>query len=161
MILTLLGTHGQQFNRLLEAVDGLAASGPRICQTGHSSYRPQGECHAFLPYEKTIELIVRAGVVICHAGTGTVMSALNAGKCPVVAPRFRCFGEHIDDHQLELTQSLSELGLIVPYMPGDDLAACVQKAGERSVMRKMAPDAALCAHLHQAVRAAAFRRTST
>ncbi len=161
MILTILGTHEQQFNRLLQAVDSLVLDEPRIYQTGHSTYVPTGECHTFLPYDQLLSLIRQARVIICHAGTGTVMSALAAGKCPVVAPRFKRFGEHVDDHQLELAESLSALGLIVPYIPGDDLAQKIKEVSSRTAQRKIEPDAKLVEHLHQAVRNSALRRSST
>ncbi len=41
-------------------------------------------------------------VVVTHAGAGTILDLLGLGVCPVVVPRRRARGEHVDDHQAEL-----------------------------------------------------------
>jgi UDP-N-acetylglucosamine transferase subunit ALG13 len=37
----------------------------------------------------------------------------------VLVPRQHRFGEHLDDHQLELAEVLKELGFAIAYSPGD------------------------------------------
>lgn len=160
MILVLTGTHQQPFNRLLEAVDALNLP-EVIAQTGHSTYQPRGACHQFLPFGQVQELLRAAEVVICHAGTGTVMSALAAGKCPVVAPRFVQFGEHVDNHQIELVAALAENDLIVPWLPGNELAAAVEKARSKTSARQIGPAPELIVHLHRSVLRSVSRRAST
>lgn len=54
-----------------------------------------------------------ADVVITHAGVGTVMSLLERGRMPIVVPRRREYGEHVDNHQLEITSLTTRLGLAV------------------------------------------------
>lgn len=148
MILTIVGTHGQQFNRLVAAVDALQTDEPRIVQYGHSTVIPQ---HAiardFIPFDEVERLITEARVVIAHAGTGTVMFALAQGKVPVVVPRLARFGEHVDDHQLELVESLNELGLIVACLPEDNLADKITEAASKTATRQIDPDPALVSYL--------------
>ncbi len=50
-------------------------------------------------------------VVVTHAGAGTVLDLLRMGICPVVVPRRRARGEHVDDHQTELAHLLRRRGL--------------------------------------------------
>ena len=57
--------------------------------------------------------LAAADVVIGHAGTGTALAALSAGKVPVLSPRSVEHGEHIDSHQDDLAAFLSERGLAV------------------------------------------------
>jgi UDP-N-acetylglucosamine--N-acetylmuramyl-(pentapeptide) pyrophosphoryl-undecaprenol N-acetylglucosamine transferase len=57
--------------------------------------------------------LAAADVVIGHAGTGTALAALSAGKVPVLAPRSVGHGEHIDSHQDDLAAFLAERGLAV------------------------------------------------
>jgi UDP-N-acetylglucosamine--N-acetylmuramyl-(pentapeptide) pyrophosphoryl-undecaprenol N-acetylglucosamine transferase len=57
--------------------------------------------------------LAAADVVIGHAGTGTALAALSAGKVPVLAPRSIAHGEHIDAHQDDLAAFLAERGLAV------------------------------------------------
>lgn len=159
MILVITGTHQQPFNRLLQAVDALATSEERIYQTGYSTYVPaHGQVRAFLPPDEMKQLMQQARVIVCHAGTGTVMSALDCGKCPVVAPRLERFGEHVDDHQLQLVAGLE--GFVIPFMPDDNLAGKIAEAENRSSRRAAAPAEALTDHLHQAIRGSALKRSS-
>ena len=57
--------------------------------------------------------LAAADVVIGHAGTGTALAALSAGKVPVLSPRSVEHGEHFDSHQDDLAAFLSERGLAV------------------------------------------------
>jgi UDP-N-acetylglucosamine transferase subunit ALG13 len=52
-----------------------------------------------------------ADVVVSHAGTGSALTALEAGKYPMLVPRRRSFGEHIDDHQLQIVRELTRRNL--------------------------------------------------
>lgn len=52
-----------------------------------------------------------ADVVVTHAGVGTIMQLLDWGKSPVVVPRRKAAGEHVDDHQALITALLRERGL--------------------------------------------------
>jgi UDP-N-acetylglucosamine transferase subunit ALG13 len=54
-----------------------------------------------------------AAVVVCHGGAGIISSALAAGRRPIVVPRRASLGEHVDDHQYQLTRKLADWGLAV------------------------------------------------
>lgn len=43
-----------------------------------------------------------AGVVVTHAGVGTLMNLFDMGISPVVAPRRAARNEHVDDHQSQI-----------------------------------------------------------
>ena len=118
----MVGTHEQPFDRLVREVDSLKTGERRIIQYGYSTYTPtSSEGSDFLTFDEVKGYIQDADVVITHSGTGSVMLALSLGKLPIVAPRYRKYGEHIDDHQLQLVQGLVEEGMVVPYYDGDDL----------------------------------------
>jgi len=55
--------------------------------------------------------IADSDVVIAHAGVGSAITALAAGKLPVLVPRQRRYKEHVDDHQRLLADELSGRGL--------------------------------------------------
>jgi UDP-N-acetylglucosamine transferase subunit ALG13 len=59
-----------------------------------------------------------ADVVICHAGTGSTLMALQNGKKPIVVPRRFSHGEHVDDHQSDLAAFLDERKLAVVRQVG-------------------------------------------
>lgn len=64
-----------------------------------------------LPAADLEQAIAEADLVISHSGVGTVLTTLEHGKCPVMLPRRRDFGEHTDDHQRLIAQELGRRGL--------------------------------------------------
>lgn len=126
MIFVTVGTHEQPFDRLVRAVDELKAAG-RITdevfiQTGYCRYRPihcRGE--AFLSFTRLREAIAAAAVVITHGGTGSIMLALHQGQTPLVMPRRRVHGEHIDDHQVLFCRKLAGEGRIAAVYEVEEL----------------------------------------
>jgi UDP-N-acetylglucosamine transferase subunit ALG13 len=69
--------------------------------------------HRQLPTRELQEAIEAADVVIAHAGCGSSVSALEAGKTPVLVPRRRSHAENVDDHQLLIAEELSKRDLAV------------------------------------------------
>jgi UDP-N-acetylglucosamine--N-acetylmuramyl-(pentapeptide) pyrophosphoryl-undecaprenol N-acetylglucosamine transferase len=114
-----VGTHTQPFDRLLAMVDRAAAAGvvpaPVVAQTGPSGQPVRGSTSSrILAPEAMNQHIHSARYVVCHAGTGTISTALRAGRRPLVLPRLARFGEHYDDHQQQIVDKLAELDLVVP-----------------------------------------------
>jgi UDP-N-acetylglucosamine transferase subunit ALG13 len=64
-----------------------------------------------LPAAQLREEIANADVVISHAGTGSILTALSLGKRPVVVPRRAAHGEHVDGHQDDLASYVASAGL--------------------------------------------------
>jgi len=63
-----------------------------------------------------------ADVVVTHAGTGSALAALAAGKVPILVPRSAERGEHVDSHQQQTGTELARRGLAVS-VDADDLGA--------------------------------------
>ena len=57
--------------------------------------------------------IEAADLVVAHAGIGSALTVLDAGKCPVLLPRRCRRSEHVDDHQLMIAAELAGRGLAV------------------------------------------------
>jgi UDP-N-acetylglucosamine transferase subunit ALG13 len=72
-----------------------------------------------------------AAVVVCHGGAGIISSALAAGRRPIVVPRRAALGEHVDDHQYQLTRKLADWGLVVAVE--DRLTAAEVEAAQAPV----------------------------
>jgi UDP-N-acetylglucosamine--N-acetylmuramyl-(pentapeptide) pyrophosphoryl-undecaprenol N-acetylglucosamine transferase len=66
-----------------------------------------------MPSNALSQLMREADVVVAHAGIGSALAALNAGKCPVLVPREALHGEHVDDHQQQIAVELDRRGLAV------------------------------------------------
>ncbi|WP_050641979.1 MULTISPECIES: PssE/Cps14G family polysaccharide biosynthesis glycosyltransferase [Clostridia] len=117
MIFITLGSQKFQFNRLLKAIDELVANGSiadRVfAQCGYSNYKPQHfDCKDFMDRDAFTAEIAKADIVITHGGTGAIIGALKQGKKVIAVPRLAKYGEHVDDHQLQLIGQFKELKLI-------------------------------------------------
>ena len=131
MILVTVGTNEARFDRLLDAVATLPRGERLLVQHGHSKRveHPDAELVSFLGYDQLAAAMGEARVVVTHAGVGSVLTALAAGKRPVVVPRLRRHGEAVDDHQLQLARRLGEVGLARVAEPAGLAAAVAQGGG--------------------------------
>lgn len=115
MILVTVGTHEQQFNRLIREIDQLKKENiikeDVFIQTGYSDYVPTYcEWEKLIDYEKMKVKMKIARLVVTHGGPSSFMEVLAMGKIPVVVPRQRCYGEHINDHQVDFCRSVLAKG---------------------------------------------------
>lgn len=130
MIFVTVGTNEARFDRLLAAVDRLGTGEELIVQHGPSTVRPAGaEAVDFLPFDDMVETMRRARIVVTHAGVGSVMTSLLAGKRPIVVPRLRRYGEAVDDHQLPFGRRLDQAGLVVFCEEPEELGRVVAGGG--------------------------------
>ena len=114
-IVVSLGIHkGFGFRRLLERLVRVIPEGVDVLwQVGHTDTSGMGiDAHVSLPAPELSRAMAESDVVVTHAGIGSVLSALQAGKRPVVAPRRKRFKEHIDDHQAGIAAELDRGGLV-------------------------------------------------
>jgi UDP-N-acetylglucosamine transferase subunit ALG13 len=69
------------------------------------------EARPILAYAELAQAIADADVVVTHAGTGSTLMALNAGKFPLLIPRDAGRGEIGDGHQLLFAGELDGRGV--------------------------------------------------
>ena len=81
-----------------------------IMQIGTTKYKPvNAEYFDFIESFEEIEKFNReARVVVSHAGVGSILTALEQGTSVIIIPRLKKFDEHMDDHQLEIVEAMSE-----------------------------------------------------
>lgn len=123
MIFLTVGTERFPFDRLIKAVDELAAEKNLdvFMQIGTAAYTPKNsKWDRFLSFEKMKEKILDATQIISHAGAGSIIFTLQLGKLPVIVPRLKKFGEHIDDHQLGLATQLHKINALPVFFEIDD-----------------------------------------
>ena len=109
MIFVTVGTHEQQFDRLISCIDKLKGAGKIpdnvFMQVGYCSYIPKFcEWSHFLSYEEMIHKITEARIIITHGGPASFVAPLQKGKVPIVVPRQKKYNEHVNDHQLEFVR---------------------------------------------------------
>lgn len=105
------------FDRLVEWTERAYRSGllPErvVIQTGKDGRTPSGmESHKEMEYDKIATLLEQADIVICHGGTGSIITALQRGCHVIVIPREFVRGEHYDDHQSEIAEVFAARGLL-------------------------------------------------
>lgn len=140
MIFVSVGTHPDGFSRLLNEVarlvDGGKIKGKVIVQSGYTTFNhSKMDVHAFMDPE-TFEKTVRdADVFITHAGEGNMGWALQASVRMVIVPRRKKFGEHTNDHQLELAHAAEreKYGIVVNDI--STLADAIARAKKNDVVK--------------------------
>jgi UDP-N-acetylglucosamine transferase subunit ALG13 len=127
MILVTVGTEKYPFNRLMIWIDLLINHGfldveqeEIIVQYGNSTILPMGvKVYQLVPEGEFSRLLKKARLVIAHCGEGTMDLLTELEKPFILVPRQHHFGEHLDDHQIELGNALKNLGFPIAYSPGD------------------------------------------
>ena len=124
MIFVTLGTHDHPFTRLLDLVRPLADDHELVVQHGHtpSATGTRARWIRFISYEEMLEFMTAAETVITHGGVGSIVTALSVGKTPLVVPRLRRYGEHVDDHQLQIVRALVASGHVVALLEEGELS---------------------------------------
>lgn len=117
MIFITLGSQKFQFNRLLVEIDKLIKEGKIseevFAQIGYSNYKPQNyKYKKFLDREEFSEFMELSRIIITHGGTGAIIGAIKQGKKVIAVPRLAKYDEHVDDHQIEITNQFKEMNLI-------------------------------------------------
>lgn len=133
MILVVLGTHELPFSRLLNEIQRLVkeevVTDKVVVQAGHTNFiSADMEIHRFVSYQQMDEWYDQADIIISHAGTGSVVSGLKKGKVVIAVPRLKKYGEHNDDHQLQLIDTLGSQGYILPCVNVNKLEGRLNKA---------------------------------
>ncbi len=65
-----------------------------------------------MAYEDMVNAMRAVDVIVCHGGTGSIVSSRLAGIRPIVVPRTKALGEHVDDHQVSFARRLARLGQV-------------------------------------------------
>lgn len=108
-IVVSLGMHkGFGFRRLLEKLVQIIPDGTDVLwQVGYTdtSGLDINSCMS-MPTSELNRAMAESDAVITHAGVGSAISALAAGKRPILVPRRKQYKEHIDDHQALIASEL-------------------------------------------------------
>lgn len=136
MIFVTLGSQKFQFDRLLQKLDELIEKGvitePVTAQIGASNYLPKHfEYVRFMDREQFAKTMDACEIVVTHGGTGVIITAVKKGKKVIAVPRLAKYGEHVDDHQLQLLQQFDELQIICACYELDDFEEFYKGIRER------------------------------
>ena len=112
MIFVTVGTHEQQFDRLLKYIDWLkekeSITEKVIMQIGYSTYEPKFcQWQNLFSFSEMSTLIKKADIVITHGGPSSFIMPLQIGKIPIVVPRQKRYGEHVNNHQVDFCREVA------------------------------------------------------
>lgn len=135
MILILLGTQDNSFHRLLEEVQKLinknVITEKVIVQAGRTKYESKDmEIYSLMPEEKLAELMKKSDLVITHGGVGSIVMALKMVKKVIAVPRLSEFGEHINDHQIQIIDSFNSQEFLIGITELKDLEEALKRSKE-------------------------------
>ena len=103
MIFVTVGTQ-LPFDRMIKYLDKYFYSNPDqqvFAQIGPTDFLPKNmEFDKFISPKQAEELVKKASLIIAHAGTGSIFTALKYNKPIIIMPRLAKYNEHRNDHQL-------------------------------------------------------------
>lgn len=138
VVVTVGGNGEFGFPRMVNHVKAVLPEGAKVLWQlgGTQADGLVGRKVASLPSAELTEALEAADVVIGHAGTGTALGALLAGKTPLLVPRSVSHGEHVDAHQGDLAHFLATRGLAVVRSPEQIELSDLEKASQGIVKQK-------------------------
>lgn len=135
MIFVTLGSQKFQFNRLLIEIDKLVEekkiSEEVFAQIGYSDYKPRNYKYKnFLDRDDFSNIMSKCDKVITHGGTGAIISAVKKGKKVLAVPRLEKYGEHVDNHQIQIVEEFAKQKLIISSININNLSDALSKIEE-------------------------------
>ena len=124
MIFVVLGTQDKKFDRLLKAVEKLNIDEEIVIQAGINEIktdRKNIKILKFIEQEEFSKYMKEARIIICHAGVGTLVEAVKLNKKVIAAARLTKYGEHVNDHQIQILEAFASKGYILPLNNFEDL----------------------------------------
>lgn len=133
MILVVLGTQDKPFTRLLKAIQKQIKKGnitdKVIVQAGCTKFDSKDmEIFDLIPTDEFNKLIKDADLIITHGGVGSILEGVKNNKVILAAPRLEKFGEHVNDHQIQIVDEFSKMGYIIPLKDFNKLDKLLMKA---------------------------------
>lgn len=140
------------FDRLVDYVADATCRGltPKelVLQVGNGGRQPVGmNAVESLPFTEVKELLQVANVVVCHAGTGSLITALREGCHVITVPRTFALREHYDDHQSEIAEAFSARGLVLVANTQAEFDAALAAIKTRQPVMATTDPKALISHL--------------
>ncbi len=133
MILVLLGTQNNSFHRLLEEVEknikDKTINEEVIVQVGYTKYQTHRMRVIDLMSKEQLEQFQdEASLIITHGGVGSIISSIEKGKKVIAVPRKHEYGEHVNNHQIQIVKDFNDKGYIIGIENVEDLKEAIIKS---------------------------------
>lgn len=108
-------------------MDLIGKSSNVVMQIGCSTYKPvYASYFDYDTEENLLSLVHSSDVVVSHAGVGSTLAVLKYRKPLIIVPRLSSYGEHYDDHQLDLAEFLSNANIARACLNLEQLDALIK-----------------------------------
>lgn len=120
-----------------------------LVQTGQGGAPPDKKLNTVetLSFDEMQATLKDADIVVCHGGTGSLITALRQGCRVVAVPRLFSLREVYDDHQAEITQAFADRGLLKVANTADELSAALKAVRETTPQSATSDPSELIAYL--------------
>lgn len=133
-----VGVSTGHFDPLIKKCEELSSQYRFFGQIGSGHVTPSFPFVRVLPLKTLKETMMRAEVIVTHAGTGMLSLCYEMQKRTVVVPKQRRYGE-ANDGQVELGKRWCEIGLGIFCPDVNELAAAIEKARHHEMGRAEFP----------------------
>ena len=133
MIIVTLGTQDKPFKRLLLAIQKEIDNGnikdEVVVQAGCTKFESkQMKIFDLIPTDEFSKLVEKCDILITHGGVGSIITGLKNNKKVIGAARLKKFGEHTNDHQLQILENFDQEKYIIYLKDLDKLNDALKKA---------------------------------
>lgn len=140
MIFVTLGTQDKSFVRLLESIQKQIDNGKIkeevVVQAGYTSFSSKNmKIFDYMDKDDFDNFMKKCDILITHGGVGSIMTGLNAGKKIIAAARRKEYGEHTNDHQVQIIRRFEKEGYLVELNDFDKLHKTIEKAKKMRVKK--------------------------
>ncbi len=119
MIFVSFGTQPHNFKALCQIVNEIDSTYKVIVQLGESENTiTRTNTKVFKYSDQYNKYVDECDILITHGGVGSIMDGLERQKKIITIARLSKYQEHIDDHQLEVTNKLASENYCLKYERG-------------------------------------------
>lgn len=131
MIFVTVGTFNMQFERLLNEIESLNLEDEVIIQSGYNEFTSNKYIvKKFMEKDEFKNNLIKADIVICHGGVGSILEALSLDKKIIAIPRLSKYNEHVDDHQIEIINKFTKDKYILSSTNEKEISILIDKIKE-------------------------------
>lgn len=128
-----LGTQKFPFGRIITALNELVKQGnykPEeiIMQSALYPVKPDFTAFGLIPNEDFNRYMKEAEVIVMHSGVNSIISCMKLGKPLVICPRLHEYGEHVDNHQIEIATLMHDKYDVLVCTDMKDLLKLIEQA---------------------------------
>ena len=137
MIFVTLGTQDKPFERLLASIEEQIEKGNIIeevvVQAGYTKFSTEKmQVFDLVDREEFVRLVNECNILITHGGVGSILTGLKNNKKVIACPRLYKYGEHMNDHQMQIVSLFAKEGYLLEYQENDDLGEVLKRVADFS-----------------------------